>query len=142
MRVALRRALLADAARVLEAAGVASPGPDAATLLAHVLGTSRAALVMVEEVAEHLYAIDRLMFHVTQHLAREQAIRGIRLGAVTHVPENDRPFGAGAETIVRDWCARSGIVYLGHAEIGHTSSNRIVPFGPVEAGVVEPMPPA
>ena len=99
-------------------------------------------VVMVEEVAEHLYAIDRLMFHVTQHLAREQAIRGIRLGAVTHVPENDRPFGAGAETIVRDWCARSGIVYLGHAEIGHTSSNRIVPFGPVEAGVVEPMPPA
>ena len=99
-------------------------------------------VVMVEEVAEHLYAIDRLMFHVTQHLAGLQSIRGIRLGAVTHVPENDRPFGADAETIVRDWCARSGIAYLGHAEIGHTSSNRIVPFGPVEAGVVEPMPPA
>ena len=99
-------------------------------------------VVMIEEVAEHLYAIDRLMFHVTQHLAREQGIRGIRLGAVTHVPENDRPFGADAETIVRDWCARSGIAYLGRAEIGHTSSNRIVPFGPVEAGVVEAVPPA
>ena len=99
-------------------------------------------VVMIEEVAEHFYAIDRLMFHVTQHLAGGQGIKGIRLGAVTHVPENDRPFGADAETIVRDWCTRSDIAYLGRAEIGHTSTNRIVPFGPVEAGVVEPVPPA
>ncbi|MBO9510373.1 LD-carboxypeptidase [Erythrobacter sp. A6_0] len=91
-------------------------------------------VVMIEEVAEHLYAIDRLMFHVTQHC---RTIAGIRLGAVTHVPENDRPFGADAQTIVRDWCGRAGIAYLGRAEIGHTSANRVVPFG-----VVEAVPPA
>jgi len=83
-------------------------------------------MVMVEEVAEHLYAIDRLFFHVTQHL---RGIAGLRLGRVTAVPENDRPFGSTPEDIARDWCARSGIPFLGAADIGHDAANRIVPFG-------------
>ena len=83
-------------------------------------------VVMVEEVAEHLYAIDRLFFHVTQHL---RGIAGLRLGRVSAVPDNDRPFGSGAEDIARDWCARSDIPFLGTADIGHDAANRIVPFG-------------
>jgi muramoyltetrapeptide carboxypeptidase len=83
-------------------------------------------VVLVEEVAEHLYAVDRLFFHVTQHL---RGVAGIRLGRVSAVPENDRPFGATAEAIARDWCARSGIPFLGTADIGHDAANRIVPFG-------------
>ncbi|MBO9519047.1 MAG: LD-carboxypeptidase [Porphyrobacter sp.] len=83
-------------------------------------------VVMVEEVAEHLYAVDRLFFHVTQHL---RGIAGLRLGRISAVPENDRPFGTGAEEIARDWCARSGIPFLGTADIGHDAANRIVPFG-------------
>ena len=86
-------------------------------------------VVMIEEVAEHLYAIDRMMFHVTQHL---QGIVGIRLGEVSKVPENDRPFGADAEQIVQDWCLRSSIPYLGRARIGHSADNCLVPFGLVE----------
>ena len=54
---------------------------------------------------------------------------GIRLGLVNAVPENDRPFGSSAEDIARDWCAQSGIAYLGRAEIGHAASNHVVPFG-------------
>ena len=53
--------------------------------------------VMVEEVAEHLYAIDRLLFHVTHHLA-PMGIAGLRLGRVSGVPENDRPFGSERST--------------------------------------------
>ena len=83
-------------------------------------------VVMVEEVAEHLYAVDRLFFHVTQHL---RAIAGLRLGRISAVPENDRPFGASAEDIAQDWCARTGIPFLGSADIGHDAANRIVPFG-------------
>lgn len=83
-------------------------------------------VVMVEEVAEHLYAVDRLFFHVTQHL---RGIAGLRLGRISAVPENDRPFGASAEQIAHDWCRRSGIPFLGMADIGHDSANRIVPFG-------------
>ena len=83
-------------------------------------------VVMVEEVSEHLYAIDRLMFHVTAHLG---GVAGIRLGRVSDVPENDRPFGAEASEIVADWCARHAIPFLGGADIGHDADNRIVPFG-------------
>ncbi|MBH5322371.1 LD-carboxypeptidase [Aurantiacibacter sediminis] len=83
-------------------------------------------VVLVEEVAEHLYAVDRLFFHVTQNL---KGVAGIRLGRVSDVPDNDRPFGATAEEIARYWCAKSGIPYLGRADIGHDSANAIVPFG-------------
>lgn len=101
------------------------------TTLAMLIGTRfmpslKDHVLMVEEVAEHLYAIDRLFFHITALLP---GLAGLRLGQVTDVPDNDRPFGADAEGIARDWCARAGIPYLGRAEIGHTSANRIVPFG-------------
>lgn len=87
-------------------------------------------VVMVEEVSEHLYAVDRLFFHVTTHLG---GVAGLRLGRISDVPENDRPFGTEPEEIVRYWCDRHAIPYLGEADIGHDGANRIVPFG-VAAG--------
>ncbi|HVR91196.1 MAG TPA: LD-carboxypeptidase [Novosphingobium sp.] len=83
-------------------------------------------VVMVEEVSEYHYAVDRLFFHVTAHLA---GIAGLRLGRISEVPENDRPFGAEAEDIARYWCQRHAIPFLGSADIGHDAANRIVPFG-------------
>lgn len=89
-------------------------------------------VVMVEEVSEHLYAIDRLFFHVTAHLPD---IAGVRLGRISEVPENDRPFGAEPEQIARYWCERTGIPFLGSADIGHDAQNRIVPFGQSWSGL-------
>ena len=83
-------------------------------------------VVMVEEVSEHLYAVDRLFFHLTAHLG---GIAGMRLGRVSDVPENDRPFGFDVEQIARHWCARHSLPWLGAADIGHDAANRIVPFG-------------
>ncbi|QUL38519.1 LD-carboxypeptidase [Erythrobacter sp. JK5] len=83
-------------------------------------------VVMVEEVSEHLYSIDRLFFHLANTLPR---LAGLRLGAVTDVPENYVEFGQDEVAIARFWCDRAGIPYLGRAEIGHTSANRVVPFG-------------
>ena len=83
-------------------------------------------VVMVEEVSEHLYAIDRLFFHATAHLG---GIAGLRLGRISDVPENDRPFGAETLEIARYWCDRHAIPFLGEADIGHDAANRIVPFG-------------
>jgi muramoyltetrapeptide carboxypeptidase len=88
-------------------------------------------VVMVEEVAEHLYAVDRLFFHIVSCLPN---LAGLRLGRVSQVPENDRPFGATAEEIARYWCARAGIPFLGAADIGHDAQNRIVPFGLAGSG--------
>ncbi len=88
-------------------------------------------IVLVEEVSEHLYAVDRLFFHVTQHLG---SVAGLRLGRVSDIPENDRAFGMSEEDVARYWCERSGIPYLGFADIGHDTANKIVPFGLAGAG--------
>lgn len=83
-------------------------------------------VVMVEEVSEHLYAVDRLFFHISAHLG---GIAGLRLGRIGDIPENDRPFGATPEQIARYWCERASIPFLGSADIGHDPANKIVPFG-------------
>lgn len=103
------------------------------TTLAMLAGTRlmpdlRGHVVMVEEVSEYLYSVDRLFFHLVEVL-KGMDIAGLRLGRVSDVPENDRAFGSDAEAIARDWCARAGIQYLGRADIGHDHANRIVPFG-------------
>lgn len=83
-------------------------------------------VVMLEEVSEHFYAIDRLFFHLTAHLG---GIAGIRLGRFSQIPDNDAPFGMDVQAIARHWCQRHAIPLLGSADIGHDAANRIVPFG-------------
>ncbi|HET7708511.1 MAG TPA: LD-carboxypeptidase [Sphingomicrobium sp.] len=83
--------------------------------------------LLIEEVSEHHYGIDRLMFHLVSN-TNVRTARQIRLGRVSDVPPNDPPFGEEEEAIVRGWCARAGIPYGGRADIGHDARNRIVPF--------------
>ena len=85
-------------------------------------------VLMVEEVSEYLYAFDRAMGNITGYFA-DKALAGIRLGRVSDIPENDRPFGEDAEAITKRYCNDNGIAYLGRADIGHDSGNKIVPFG-------------
>ncbi|MEA3008674.1 MAG: muramoyltetrapeptide carboxypeptidase [Sphingomonadales bacterium] len=85
-------------------------------------------VLMLEDVAEHMYRTDRSLFHITSN-AGVQAVAGIRLGRCTEVPENDPDFGAGEEEVFRYWCDRSGIPFLGRADIGHDAGNKVVPFG-------------
>jgi len=113
------------------------PGVPAAAfnmvVLSHLLGTPlepdlSGHILMLEEVSEHLYRIDRSMFHLTSHPALRQ-VAGIRLGRVSDILPNEPEFGRSEEDIVRDWCARGAIPYLGRADIGHDVANKIVPFG-------------
>jgi muramoyltetrapeptide carboxypeptidase len=86
-------------------------------------------VLMLEDVSEPMYRIDRMMFHLTGQ-ASIRRVAGIRMGRVSAVVPNDPDFGLTAEEIARYWCERSGIPYLGTADIGHDRNNRIVPFGP------------
>lgn len=102
------------------------------TVLSCLLGTAlepdfAGRELLVEELDEEHYRIDRLMFHVTGSSAVRQAA-GLRLGRC-QVRDNDRPFGSDEVAVVEDWCARSGIPYLGRADIGHDVDNKVVPFG-------------
>ena len=120
----------------LEPAYAGQPRPTLAfniAVLSSILGTPLeprfdGRVLMLEEVAEHLYAIDRYLFQITS-TPSVRTVAGIRLGRFNDVPENDRPFGEAPEAMMRRWCERSGLPYLGRADIGHDAANRIVPFG-------------
>jgi muramoyltetrapeptide carboxypeptidase len=104
------------------------------TVLSNLLGTGvepdlAGRDLLIEEVSEQYYRIDRMMFHLTGSPAIRR-VRRLRLGRVSHVIENEPDFLVAEEAIVRDWCARSGIVFGGRADIGHDAANKIVPFGP------------
>lgn len=102
-------------------------------ILSHLAGTPwlpdlSGHVLMLEEVSEPLYRIDRCLLQLTSN-ARIQAACGIRLGRVSDVPFNEPDFGQTEEEIVRYWCERGGIPYLGRADIGHDADNKVVPFG-------------
>lgn len=94
----------------------------------HLMPDLQDHILIVEEVSEYLYAFDRAMFHLCSNLA-DKRLSGIKLGNVSDVPENDRPFGEYPEDIAKRWAEKNGIAYLGRAQIGHDVQNRIVPFG-------------
>ena len=102
------------------------------TVLSNLLGTPlepdfTGIDLLIEEVGEHHYRLDRTMFHMTAS-ANVRRVRQIRLGRVSDIPANHPEFGAEDGEIVRDWCSRSGIVFGGAADIGHDSGNKVVPF--------------
>jgi release factor glutamine methyltransferase len=127
------RALVRAATEVLAAAGVASPGYDAAELLAHVLGTTRSRLPLVERVTpEQAAAYDALVGRRAareplQHLTGSAAFRHIELavGPGVFVPRPETELLAGwaverAEAVaaegrvpvVVDLCTGSGAIAL------------------------------
>ena len=103
------------------------------TVLSQMLGTPfepdvAGRVLMLEEVSEALYRIDRSLFHITSNPGVRKAA-GIRMGRCSLIPDNDPDFGMDAEAVARFWCERSGIPWLGRADIGHDAGNRLVPFG-------------
>ena len=58
-------------------------------------------IVLIEEISEYLYAFDRAMFHLSGNL-EAHGLAGIKLGRIGDIPENDRPFGEGAGTLLGD----------------------------------------
>ena len=103
------------------------------TVFAHMIGTPlqpdlEGHVLMLEDVSEHMYRTDRAMFHITSN-PEVRRVAGIRLGRCSDVPVNDPEFGETEEEVCRYWCARSGIPFLGRADIGHDAHNKVVPFG-------------
>jgi muramoyltetrapeptide carboxypeptidase len=104
------------------------------TILSHLLGTPLEPILdghvlMLEEVGEAMYRIDRSLFHITSS-ANVRRVSGIMLGRCSNITPNDPDFGMNEEEIAQYWCSRAGIPWLGRADIGHDANNKIVPFGP------------
>jgi len=108
------------------------------TILSHLLGTPlqpdlAGHVLMLEETEEQMYRIDRALFHITSNPGIREAA-GIRLGRCSDILANDPDFVLGEEDVVTYWCDRSGIPYLGRADIGHDIENKVVPYGVPPAG--------
>src|SRR5690348_2779617 len=102
------------------------------TVLSNLLGTPlepdfNGVELLIEEVSEQLYRIDRTMFHVTAS-ENVRRIARLRLGRVSDILANDPEFACDETAIVEDWCRRSGIAFGRPADIGHDAGNRVVPF--------------
>jgi len=135
---AIERALAWLTRRAPETLEAGLDGPSAAfniTVFAHMIGTPlqpdlAGHVLLLEDVYEHMYRTDRAMFHITSN-GDVRTVAGIRLGRCSEVPLNDPDFGETEEEVFRFWCGRSGIPYLGRADIGHDADNKVVPFGRV-----------
>jgi muramoyltetrapeptide carboxypeptidase len=108
------------------------------TILSHLLGTLLQPdladhVLMLEETEEQMYRIDRSLFHITSNPAIRK-VAGIRLGRCSDILPNDPDFVLQEEEVVTHWCTRSGIPYLGRADIGHDADNKVVPFGVLRPG--------
>jgi release factor glutamine methyltransferase len=131
--VTAARLLVEEGARRLEAAGVASPEYDARELLAHVLGTTRAGLALVDEVSEQDAAafgellVRREAREPLQHLTGTAAFRYVELaigpGVFVPRPETEMLAGWGVDRarevaasgrppVVVDLCTGSGAMAL------------------------------
>ena len=129
----MTRDLVRRAGRRLAEAGVASPEHDAAELLAHVLGTTRGGLTLVDEVTpEQAEAYDGLVARRAareplQHLTGTAAFRYVELavgpGVFVPRPETELLAGwaiehaqavvdAGRVPVVVDLCTGSGAIAL------------------------------
>ena len=103
------------------------------TILSHLIGTPfqpdlTGHVLMLEEVAEAMYRIDRDLFHITSN-PEIRRVAGIMLGRCSAIPENDPDFVLNEEEVVKYWCHVAHIPYLGRADIGHDIHNKVVPFG-------------
>lgn len=85
-------------------------------------------VLMIEDVSEPLYRIDRMLFTMA-HATQLKGIAGVRLGLVNDVQDNDPPFAESPEAMIARWCGEMGVPYLGRALVGHSADNRVVPFG-------------
>lgn len=85
-------------------------------------------VLIVEEVSEAMYAIDRMLFTLG-NATQLRSLAGVRLGAVTDVTANEPEWGEPLDAMMTRWCRDLGVPYLGRAEVGHTRDNRVVPFG-------------
>lgn len=118
-------------------------------LLAALCGTpyaldARDAILVIEDVGEPVYRIDRML----QQLALAGAldgVAGLAFGRFTRVPPRspDRPL----EAVLREWAARFDVPAVSGVPVGHTAHNWTLPFGvrarlDAGAGTLEILEPA
>jgi muramoyltetrapeptide carboxypeptidase len=84
------------------------------------------AVLLMEDVAERPYRLDRLWTHL-ELAGVFRRIRGIVLGSFTHCEERDADYSS--QDVLRDMAAATGLPCAAGFPIGHGDANEAVPLG-------------
>jgi muramoyltetrapeptide carboxypeptidase len=85
-------------------------------------------ILFIEDLDEYLYHIDRMMINLQRNGCLE-SIKGILVGGMTKMKDNDIPWGKDALQIIEDVTKKYNIPIVYNFPAGHIQDNRALPFG-------------
>jgi muramoyltetrapeptide carboxypeptidase len=85
-------------------------------------------ILFIEDLDEYLYHIDRMMMNLKRNGCLE-SIKGIIVGAMTKMKDNDIPWGKDALHIIDDVTKKYNIPVIYNFPAGHTQDNRSLIMG-------------
>ena len=85
-------------------------------------------ILFIEDLDEYLYHIDRMMMNLKRNGCLE-SIKGIIVGSMTKMKDNDIPWGKNAIEIIEDVTKKYNIPILYNFPAGHIQDNRALILG-------------
>ena len=85
-------------------------------------------ILFLEDLDEYLYHIDRMMMNLKRNGCLE-SLKGIVVGSMTKMKDNDIPWGKNALQIIEDVTKAYNIPVVYHFPAGHIPDNRALIFG-------------
>ncbi|HRM11386.1 MAG TPA: LD-carboxypeptidase, partial [Flavobacterium sp.] len=87
-------------------------------------------ILFIEDLDEYLYHIDRMMINLKRNGCLE-SIKGIVVGSMTKMKDNDIPWGKNAIEIIEDVTKTYHIPVLYNFPAGHIQDNRALILGDI-----------
>lgn len=85
-------------------------------------------ILFIEDLDEYLYHIDRMMMNLKRN-GYFSNVKGIIIGGMTKMKDNDIPWGHDALEIIQDITKEYNIPICFNFPAGHIQDNRALPFG-------------
>lgn len=103
------------------------------SILYSILGTKSGfnpdnRILFIEDLDEYLYHIDRMLMAM-KRAGKLAKLKGLIVGGMTKMNDNQIPFGKSAEEIILEHCQEYGYPICFNAPIGHLEDNRALILG-------------
>ncbi len=85
-------------------------------------------ILFIEDVGEHVYAIDRMMW-AFQKSNKLNKLAGLIVGGLTNIKDTDTPFGESVESVILERVDQLDIPVCFNFPAGHITDNRAIIFG-------------
>ncbi|MFA9187057.1 LD-carboxypeptidase [Flavobacterium sp. FZUR7N2.5] len=95
-------------------------------------------ILFIEDLDEYLYHIDRMMMNLKRNGCLE-SIKGIVVGSMTKMKDNDIPWGKNAVQIIEDVTKKYNIPVIYNFPAGHIQDNRALVLGSTVSIEVTPV---